>query len=163
MAKTTKGSSDFTFPASKLIEVLVHADCQIASSKLDEAVKDARFELLSRTEDSAVFEIRMTAYERGMTGFDKKKTIETSTRVEWNLKAMTSTWTYLNPSQAKVKLSGAGRIEATSAGCRLHSEATAEVNIVLIGGKIEGLIVAGIDKGRARDAELMREWAKKIG
>lgn len=162
MAKTTRGVTEFPFPAAKLLEALLSPGYQIESAKLDDAVKDARFEILARSAERATCEIRSTEYERGMTGIDRKRTVETTTRIEWDLTAMSSTWVYANPSQARFKLSGQSRIEPSAGGCRLVSEATVEVKIPLVGGKVEGMVVEGMEKSRARDAELMRAWAAKV-
>ena len=162
MPKTTKGTSEFAFPPNKLLDVLLNEGYQVESAKLDEAVKDARFIITSKTDARAVCEIRSTEYERGMSGIDKKKTVETITKIEWDLKTMSSTWVYTNPSQDRFKLSGTSRITATSKGCSLTSEATVEVKIPLVGGKVESMVAEGIEKSRAKDAALMQEWAKKI-
>jgi hypothetical protein len=151
----------FETSPERLLEVLTSSEFQQKQRHLDEAVVEAKFVEISRTEDRLEFELRSTEYERGMTGLNKKKTISTTTRAVWDLKARKSTWTYSTQAYDRFKLGGANRIEASGGTARYVSEVTVEVKVPLVGGKIEGMIIDGMTKGFQRHDDLVREFLKK--
>jgi len=162
MAKTNTRTVVFEASPEHLLEVLTNGDFQERQRKLDDAVVDSKFVEIKRDDDRLVFELRSTEYERGMTGLNKKKTVQSVTRAEWDLRARKSTWTYSSPSYKLFTLSGAHRIEAAGDKARLVSDFTVEVKMPLVGGKIEKMIVDGMGKGRESYDQLVRSELKKM-
>lgn len=161
MAKTSTRTVVFETSPEKLLEVVTSSAFQERQRHLDEAVVEAKFVEISRTADRLEFELRATEYERGVTGLNKKKTINSTTRVVWDLTARSSTWTYSTAAYDRFKLAGTNRIEASGGTARYVSEVTVEVKVPLVGGKIEGMIIDGMTKGFQRHDELVREFLKK--
>lgn len=160
MAKTSTRTTVFDSTPEKLLEVLTQGEFQEKQRQIDEAVVEATFVEVTRTEDRLVFELRSKEYERGMTGLNKKKTVQSVTRVDWNLRDRKSTWTYSSPSYSFFTLSGAHRIESEGDKARLVSDTTVSVKMPLVGKKVEGLIIDGMGKGRARYDDLLRKHLK---
>ena len=162
MTKKVTTETRFDFPPEKLLEVLTHPEFQQAQRKMDHAVVDARFEEETRTEDRLVFNVVTTEYERGLTGLNKRKTFESVTRNEWDLKKRTAKWSYSSPQTGRASIGGSNRIDAAGDGARLTFEANIEVRVPLIGKKAEQKIAEGMKKGRTGYDSLAREWSKKI-
>jgi hypothetical protein len=161
VAKTSTRTTVFDASPETLLEVLTSAAFQEKQRRIDEAVVDAKFVEISRTEDRLEYELRSTEYERGMTGLNKKKTIKSVTRVTWDLRARKGTWTYSTPAYDRFKLSGAHAIEASGDRARYVAGFTVEVKVPLLGGKIEGMIAEGMTKGSERWDALLREFLAK--
>lgn len=161
MAKTSTRTTVFEASPEKLLEVLTSGEFQEEQRKLDDAVVDAKFVEITRSDSRLVFELRSTEYERGMTGLNKKKTVQSATRVDWDLERRESTWTYSSPSYSFFKLSGAHRIEPDNDKARLVSDTTVVVKMPLVGKKVEGMIIDGMGKGRAKYDDLVRSYIAK--
>lgn len=161
MAKTSNRTTVFEASPEKLLEIVISPEFQVEQRKLDDAVVDATYHEMTRTEDKLVFELRSKEYERGMTGLNKKKTIEATTKAEWNLKTMVGTWSYNAPSLDRVKISGKQSIEPAGDAARFHAEFTIEVKIPLVGKKAEGMIVDGMNKGKDNYDNLLRQYLAK--
>lgn len=161
MAKTSTRTTVFDASPDRLLELLISGDFQEEQRKLDDAVMDANFVEITRSESRLVFELRTKEYERGITGLNKKKTVQSMTRVDWDLGSRKSTWTYSSPSYSFFKLSGAHRIEPDGDKARLVSDFTVEVKMPLLGRKAEAMIIDGMGKGRARYDDLVRSYLAK--
>ncbi len=161
MAKTSTRTTVFDTTPETLIEVLTDAKFQEEQRKLDEAVVESTFVETSRTDTRLTFELRSTEYERGIKGLNKKKTIKTKTAVDWDLKAARSKWVYTTPMDARFSLSGSQRVEAQGGKVRFVSEFTVEMKVPLIGKKIEGMIVNGMEKGSGGHDALVRKYLAK--
>ena len=163
MAKSSERTTVFEVAPEVLLEVVTSSEFQVEQRKLDEAVVDAKFAEIARTDDKLQFELRSTEYERGMTGINKKKTIQSVTKVTWNLKTKSGTWSYSSPSTDKVKLSGAHKIETAGDNSRFTAETTVDVKIPLVGKKVEAMIIDGMGKGRNGYDNLLRRYLAKRG
>ncbi len=162
MASNVRTETRFDLSPERLLEVLTHPEFQKAQRMKDEAVLDARFHEVSRTEDRVVFEVRTTEYERGLGGLNKKKTFESVTHNDWNLKRRTATWSYTSPQTGRAKIGGSNRIDSAGDGARLTFEANIEVRVPLLGKKIEKKIAEGMKRGRTGYDALAREYSKKV-
>lgn len=161
MAKTSTRTAVFETSPERLLEVLTSAEFQEKQRRLDEAVVEAKFVELSRTADRLEFELRSTEYERGMTGLNKKKTVNSTTHVVWDLRARKATWSYTTQAYDRVKVGGTNRIEASGNSTRYVSDVTVEVKMPLVGGKVEGAIVDGMGKGFHKHDDLLRDFLAK--
>lgn len=162
MTSKVRRETMFDLSADRLLEVLTNPDFQVSQRKVDDAVVDARFIEVSRSDDRLVFEVRSTEYERGLTGLNKKKTFQSVTRNEWDLKHKRARWSYSSPQTDRATIGGSNTIEAAGDRARLIFEAEVEVRVPLVGKKIEQKVAAGLEKGRARYDQLVRELEKKI-
>jgi hypothetical protein len=161
MTTKVKRETVFELQADQLLAVLTSGEFQVAQRKADEAVVDARFHEVSRTAERVVFEIRSTEYERGLTGLNKKKTFESVTRNEWDLKNRKARWSYSSPQTDRATIAGTNAIEAVGDRAKLTFEASVDIRIPLIGKKIEEKVASGLEKGREKYDRLVREFGKK--
>ena len=118
MARTGSKSSTFDCTPEQLLEVIIDPAFQAEQRELDEAVVEAKTELISKDDKRCVFEIRAKEYDRGVTGLDKSKTIESVTKVDWDLVAMSSRWTYesTSPHASRFTVSGGNKIRKDGSG-----------------------------------------------
>jgi len=161
MAQNWSKTTVFDATAEKLFDVLTNSDFQVAQRKNDSAVVDAEFHEVSRSDTRLEFEVRATEYERGMTGLNKKKTLKSVTKVNWDIKKLSGSWVYSQESQTRFKLSGTHKIEEAGDKARYISGFTVEVKVPLVGKKIEKLILEGMSKGRDGYDNLVRDHLKK--
>ncbi len=161
MARTSTRITVFDASPDALLRVLTNGNFQQAQRELDQAVVGAKYKEVSRTDDRLVFELRSTEYERGVRGLNKKKTIQSVTRVTWDLKARRGTWTYSSAGYDRFTLSGTHRVESAGEKARFVSEFTVSVKVPLLGKKIEGMIIDGMGKGRDNYDDLVRSYLKK--
>jgi len=162
MATKWEKTTVFDLTADKLLETLTNPEFQAAQRMNDSAVVDARYQEVARKGDHLIFEVRATEYERGLTGLNKKKTLESVTRNDWDLQQKTSTWVYSSPATGKVSIDGYSRIEPEGDKSKLVAGFTIDVRIPLVGKKVEQAISSGMIEGRAKYDDTIREYAKKL-
>lgn len=164
MAKTSSRTTLFETTPEKLLEIVTSEDFQVEQRLLDEAVVNTELVEVSRSDDKLVFELRSKEYERGMKGLNRKKTISSTTKVEWDLKNKKATWSYSSPSIERFRLEGNQRIEpAPGDKAKFTAEFTVEVKVPLLGGKIEGKVTDGMNEGSQRYDDLLRKHIAKRG
>lgn len=162
MTTSWEKATVFDVTPEKLLEVMTHPDFQVAQRLNDSAVKDARFVEVSRTEDRLVYEVQATEYERGLTGLNKNKTVESVSRFEWDLKRKTCQWFYKSPMTDKASISGFNRIEASGDKAKMVGGFSVGVKIPLVGGKIEKAISSGMTSGRDKYDDTLRDYCRKL-
>jgi hypothetical protein len=158
--KTSTRTAIFETTPDALVALLTSASFQEEQRRLDESVVDVKFVEISRTDARLEFELRSTEYERGLTGVNKNKHIQSVTHVEWDLKNRKGTWSYKTQAYDRFKLSGVERVEPMGDKARFVDEVTADMKMPLVGGKIEGAVLDGTAKGAKNWDALVR---KRIG
>ncbi len=160
MARSGSKSTRFAVSPEKLLAVVTDPAFQAEQRELDDAVTKATAEVTVRDAQRCVIEIRATEYDRGVTGLDKNKTISSVTKVDWNLEAMTATWTYESTSAhaARFTIKGGNKIKADGDGAILEGDNYVEVRLPLVGGQVEKLVLDGLIKGRDGYDQLLRDY-----
>jgi hypothetical protein len=161
MARTWKKDSSFDTTPEQLVGILTSEAFHIAHQKLDKAIKHADFKELARTDESATFKIECVQYSRGMIGIDKSKTENSTTSFNWDLKNMFASWVHTGAHGDKVKASGTEKVTASGSGATLSSTFDVQVEIPLIGGQIEKLVIKDAEKSRPQFESLIRDFIKR--
>jgi hypothetical protein len=161
MSTTSTHVMSFSAPPAQVLEVVTNPDFQVANFKA-QGNPDAKVTEKSRTGDRLVLEGAVTEYVKGITGVDKSKTEVTITTFDWNLVAMTSTWTYRSSHGDRIKISGAVKIEAAGASSKLTETFTIDVKIPLVGGKVEKMVMKEVEAFYPRYEQLVKDWLAKL-
>lgn len=146
MAKKT--SNTFTVSASpdKVYEVLTSQTFEEANQASQDGVKSIRFQDIDRNEHGIKYEVFRDEVHRGLKGNDPSKTDKGHVIVTWKAVDRSSTWTYTSSAGHPITISGATRIVAAGDRTSITTEFNADVRVPLLGGKIEKMILAEVDK-----------------
>lgn len=132
---------------------------EIAQQELQATTRSVEVVELSRSEERLVYEIRTTEYGRTLTGgINRGATHLTTTRMEWDLAARVGSWTYKVGGEFadRVQVWGETRVTPEGEGARYSFRFNAKVRMPLIGGKIEGMILAEMEKTWPRMVETLK-------
>ncbi|MEM7678480.1 MAG: DUF2505 family protein [Myxococcota bacterium] len=132
----------------------------IDESERSRDAKDVKITTIQQTEDVHEYEIFVLSPARGVTGIDHSKSEENRTRVRWNLRAFTGTWTWSGAHGPKVKISGTYALTPSGSGTNLEMTADISVGIPLVGRMVEGKVRAGFEENWPGYVDIVRRYAK---
>ncbi len=163
MAKTFKGTTKLQTSVEDALQVLIDPEFQVARETAQDTCLASKTEEVSRSDDKLVFKVINTEYAKGVTGIDRSKTEQVSYTYTWDLAKKRCTWTYQSKHSDKgVKVYGSVTLEPGPKDTALvHDEFTVEVNIPLVGGKVEKAILKEIEAGWPAYERILRQWAEK--
>lgn len=161
MAKTWKKDSHFDTTPENLVKILTSEEFHMAQQDQDEAIKEAAFKEVSRSDDKLKFVIECVEYSRGITGIDKSKTEDSTVSYDWNLKNMSASWVYKSSYGDRVQASGTEKVSGSGSRATLSSVFNLSVKAPIIGGQIEKFIIKDAEKSRPKFESLVRDFIKK--
>ncbi|MEL6178936.1 MAG: DUF2505 family protein [Myxococcota bacterium] len=144
-------SSTYTFvlddvPLDVAVDVLSSDAFDVAQQQAQEGTASASVKVLSRDDNTFVYELHAVEYAKGVRGLDKSKTENTVTRVTWDFNTRKSRWEYEGPQGKRVRVWGGTSIEPRGQGSVVTTDFNIEVKIPLVGGQIEKLVVRASTK-----------------
>ncbi|MBN2498354.1 MAG: DUF2505 domain-containing protein [Deltaproteobacteria bacterium] len=157
MAKQVERMFRFSADTDRLLSVLIDEDYQHAREKAQGALS-SKVDQVERTDERLVYKVSTTEYAKGMTGVDKSKTEESQVTYEWDLKRKRAKWTYAGPHGKMVSVQGELRIQPDGDGSNLTSVFQADVKVPLVGGKIEKMILAEVEKSWDRYGKTIQDF-----
>ncbi len=159
MPKTYSTSNDHDASPKKVLETLTDPEFLIEREKAQGAI-DAEVQEVKRSEKELVLRLDATEYGRTMTGaLDKSKQEKSSTLYNWNLETMNGDWTYEGTHGKRIQISGSFKVSPKEGGgARVASHFHVKVDIPLLGGKIEKMVIKEIEKSTPISAKVLRRF-----
>lgn len=159
MPKTYSTSNDHDASPEKVLATLTDPEFLVEREKAQGAI-DATVQEIRRSEKELVLRLDATEYGRTMTGgLDKSKQEKSSTVYEWNLETMKGEWTYEGTHGKRIQVSGSFRVTPREeGGARVFSDFHVKVDIPLLGGKIEKMVIKEIEKSTPVSAAVLRRF-----
>jgi carbon monoxide dehydrogenase subunit G len=133
---------------------------QIKESELSRDALSVRTDEVSKDETKHEYVVNVVSHARTITGIDKSKTETNKTRLVWNLRARTATWTWTG-EHSMVKIGGTYALREEGAGTSLTLTADINVAIPLAGRTVEKKIAAGFESEWPNYVARVGRYAKK--
>jgi hypothetical protein len=163
MAKHLEQTARIPRTPDELLATLSDPEVLADQAKLQGA-REARVVELRRDAACLVQEVHLEEYARGLTGVDRSRTEPATTTYEWDLADRSCRWRYLGSRGERVGLRGSITIRPAPgepAVGALASEVTyafdIDVRVPLVGGLIERLIAAEVEKGSQAYEQYLRQ------
>jgi hypothetical protein len=161
MAKKTSNTFKVQASPDKVYEVLTSQAFEEANQASQDGVKSIRFQDISRDDHGVKYEVFRDEVHRGLKGNDPSKTDKGHVVVTWRAADHSSIWSYTSSASHPITVSGATRIVAAGDGASITTEFNADVRVPLLGGKIEKMILAEVDKTWPSYERLVHEHLAK--
>ncbi len=158
MTKTYTTENNHRADPGEVLRILTNESFLIEREKAQGAI-EARVEELERSEDELRLRLHATEYGRTMTGgLDKSKREKSATEYTWDLKKMHGRWSYRGTHGNRINVSGSFQLSPHDSGTRVVSNYEVKVNIPVLGGKIEKMIIREIEKSSPISAEVLTRF-----
>ncbi len=159
MAKSRETQIELSSSPDALLEILTSPDFIVERDKAQGAL-EVEVSEVSRSDHELVQRIRTKEYARGLTGIDKSKTQVSETTYRWDLAERKATWTWSAAHAQRVEVSGTAAIRPRGEGSVLDETMTIAVHMPLVGRRIEGFVMAEMDRGFETYETIVRKWAE---
>jgi hypothetical protein len=146
MARTVRHSTAYPVKPERLLETMIDPttlrERHLAQGALDATVREE-----SRSETRLVQVVEATEYPRTKTGgLDRRRTVKSTSRYEWDLPAKRCQWRYHSPEEERIRIGGSFHALAAGSGSELRVEVEVAVAIPLLGRVIEAFVAADVEK-----------------
>ena len=160
MAKKTQWSQSFDCSTDTMLDIVTSAEFHEARSALLEhpASQVKRYQ---RTGDRVTFEVHCTEYAKGLKGLDKSKTEQTVTNYDFDLKSMRGQWEYHGPQGKRTRVWGDMSVSVEGERARLTQRFNVSIQIPLVGGQIEKLVMKSVDKFWPKYEQLVADFVQQ--
>jgi len=158
MAKTYKFRNRLEASRDRVQELMIDPKVRESEALEVAKAKEARCEAQEPRPGIKRLVVREKEYARGIDGKrDMSRTEDVTLTIDWDVSKYKCNWTWKMASQGdRVRVFGGTTLEADGNGCVVVEEGRVEVDVPMIGGMIEGRVVAGVEKARPRWVE----WIK---
>ncbi len=161
MAKRFEKTTRYEASADTLLRVLTDSDFQVAREKSNGAL-ECTVQTVPAASGTLVLKVGTVEYARGVTGIDRSKTERATSTYTWNLAAREASWTYVGAQGERARVWGKIRIVPAGATCSVSEEFNVEIKIPLLGGQIEKMVIAEVEKVWARYEGVVREAIARL-
>ena len=132
----------------------------IEESERSRDAKEVRITSLTSTDDVHEYEIFVVSPARGVTGVDHTKTEENRTRVRWDLRSLSGTWSWTGVHGPRVKINGTYALTPDGEGTRLVLAAEISVGLPVVGKVVERKVKAGFEENWPPYVDIIRKHAE---
>jgi hypothetical protein len=158
-------TSSITAPLERVVEALCGEGYNVESERMREGVISTEYRLISRDDQSIVFEMHTDEYARKKTGgLDTSRQVKTILKNEYLASNRTLSWRYQNArGPGRLRLGGVQRLTPQGETIRMEHTVEVELDIPLIGGKIATFIARAFQKELPNYDRVLRKHVDQLG
>jgi len=148
-------------PADKVLAILTDPKF-IEHDEKSRDTLEVEIQDLEKTADKHHYMVKTTTYGRGLTGVDKNKREKNRVTQKWDLKKMSSNWSWEGDNEfaSRTKISGITTVKPKGSGSELQMVVDLEISVPLIGGKISKIVAGEFAKEWPKFVERVKKWNK---
>jgi hypothetical protein len=161
MTRRLETTGRYPVEPERMLRVLSHPQVIEEQKKQQGAVSVQVYEV-ERSAARLVQRVETVEYHRGMTGWDRKRTVPAETRYEWDLPGLRCAWRYRGERGDQVRLEGSIAVRRHPVGSQVDSGFEIEVRVALIGRAIEALIAREVESGFADFDALLQRRCQEV-